>query len=34
MQQSSSIAFALIIGFIVFVTLRGELTKYRAVIGI
>lgn len=34
MQQSSYIAAFLIIGFIVFVTVRGELGKYRAVLGI
>lgn len=34
MQQSSVIAAALIIGFIVFVTARGELPKYLQVFGI
>jgi len=34
MQQSSYIAAFLIIAFIVFVTVRGELSKYRAILGI
>jgi hypothetical protein len=34
MSQSSIIAGALLIGFIVFITIKGELPKYRAVIGI
>lgn len=34
MNQSSSIAAALIVGFIVFITIRGELSKYLAVLGL
>ena len=34
MNQSSWIAVALIVGFIVFVTIKGELQAYRDVIGI
>jgi hypothetical protein len=34
MDQTSIIAAALIVGFIVFITMRGELPKYLAVIGI
>jgi hypothetical protein len=34
MGQSNYIAAFLIIGFIVFITVRGELVQYRAVIGI
>lgn len=34
MSQTSIIAAALIVGFIVFVTTRGELPKYLATIGI
>lgn len=34
MPQTSTIAFALLVGFVVFVTVRGELPKYFAVIGI
>lgn len=34
MNQSSSIAAALVIGFIVFITVRGELKNYLAVIGL
>jgi hypothetical protein len=34
MPQTSTIAFALILGFIVFITVRGELPKYLAVIGL
>jgi hypothetical protein len=33
-DQTSIIAAALIVGFIVFITMRGELPKYLAVIGI
>lgn len=33
-SQSSTIAFYLGIGFVIFITLRGELPKYAAVIGI
>lgn len=34
MSQSSTIAFALIVGFIVFITVRGELPKYLGVLGL
>jgi hypothetical protein len=34
MNQNSIIAFALLVGFIVFVTMRGELSQYLAVIGL
>ncbi len=34
MPQSSTIAFALIVGFIVFITVRGELPKYLGVLGL
>jgi hypothetical protein len=34
MNQSSVIAFGLLVGFIVFVTIRGELPKYAAVVGL
>jgi hypothetical protein len=34
MPQTSTIAFALIIGFIVFITVRGELPTYLGVIGL
>lgn len=34
MSQSSVIAAFLIIGFIVFITMRGELSKYLAVLGL
>lgn len=34
MNQSNVIFAALIIGFIVFITMRGELTAYLKVIGI
>jgi hypothetical protein len=34
MSQTSLIAAGLVIGFVVFVTLRGELPKYLAVLGI
>lgn len=34
MNQSSSIFGALVIGFIVFITVRGELAKYLQVLGI
>ncbi len=34
MSQTSIIAAALLVGFIVFITTRGELPKYRAVVGI
>lgn len=32
--QTSSIAFALIVGFLVFITVRGELPAYLATVGI
>lgn len=34
MSQSSTIAFFLLAGFLVFVTMRGELPKYAAVVGL
>ena len=34
MSQSSIIAFALMVGFIVWITTKGELPKYRAVLGV
>lgn len=34
MDQTSIIAAALIVGFIVFITMRGELKSYLVVIGI
>ena len=34
MNQTSVIFFGLLIGFIVFITLRGELVQYMAVLGI
>lgn len=34
MSQSSIIAFFLLAGFIVFITVRGELPKYLNVLGI
>ena len=34
MSQSSAIAFFLIAGFLVFITMRGELPKYSEVIGL
>lgn len=33
-SQSSTIAFFLIAGFIVYVTMKGELPKYAAIIGL
>jgi hypothetical protein len=33
-SQSSWIAGALLLGFFVFITIRGELPAYRAVIGL
>lgn len=33
-SQSNYIAAFLVIGFVVFITIRGELTSYRAVLGI
>lgn len=34
MNQNSIIAFALLLGFIVFITMRGELQQYLAVVGL
>jgi len=34
MSQSSVIAFFLIAGFIIFITMKGELPKYAALLGI
>jgi hypothetical protein len=34
MDQTSIIAAALIIGFVVYITTKGELPKYLAVIGL
>lgn len=34
MPQTSTIAAALIIGFIVFITVRGELPKYLTILGL
>jgi hypothetical protein len=34
MNQNSIIAFALLVGFVVFVTMRGELQRYLSVIGL
>jgi len=34
MSQNSIIAFALVIGFVVFVTTKGELPSYLQVIGL
>lgn len=34
MVQTSTIAFALIVGFIVFITVRGELPIYLGVVGL
>jgi hypothetical protein len=34
MSQSSTIAFFLLAGFLVFITMRSELPKYAAVVGI
>lgn len=34
MSQSSVIAAFLIIGFVFYITIRGELGKYRGVLGI
>lgn len=33
-SQSTWIAAALLLGFFVFITIRGELPKYRTVIGL
>lgn len=34
MGQTGTIAFALIVGFVVFITVRGELPTYLGVIGL
>jgi hypothetical protein len=34
LSQSSTIAFFLLAGFLIFVTMRGELPSYAAVVGI
>jgi hypothetical protein len=34
MSQSSIIAFGLLIGFIVFITVKGELQSYLATVGL
>lgn len=34
MSQSSIIAFYLLAGFIVYITVKGELSKYAAILGI
>ena len=34
MSQNSIIAFALIVGFVVFITMKGELQSYLTVIGL
>jgi hypothetical protein len=34
LSQSSTIAFFLLIGFIAFVTLRGELVQYAQAVGL
>jgi hypothetical protein len=33
MSQSSTIAFYLIAGFLIFITMKGELPKYAAALG-
>jgi len=33
-SQSSKLAFALLLGFVVYITVKGELPKYLAVVGI
>jgi hypothetical protein len=33
-SQSSTIAFALLLGFGAYITMRGELPKYAAIVGI
>ena len=33
MSQSSSIAFFIMAGFLIFITMKGELPKYAAVVG-
>jgi hypothetical protein len=33
-SQSSTIAFFLLAGFIVFITMKGELPKYAAIVGL
>ena len=34
MSQSSIIAFYMGVGFVVFITMRGQLVKYASVVGI
>lgn len=34
MNQSSTIAFFLLAGFVIYITMKGELPKYAAVLGI
>jgi hypothetical protein len=34
MSQSSIIAAALLVGFIVFITVKGELSSYAAIVGL
>jgi hypothetical protein len=34
MGQSSTIAFYLLAGFLIFITMKGELPRYAAVIGL
>ena len=34
MSQSSTIAFFLLAGFVAFITMRGELPAYAAILGI
>jgi len=34
MNQSSVIAFGLLVGFIVFITVKGELRSYLATVGL
>lgn len=34
MSQSSTIAFYLLAGFLIFITMKGELAKYAATVGL
>lgn len=34
MSQSSAIAFYMLIGFIVFITMKGQLVKYAGIVGL
>jgi len=34
MNQSSIIAFALMVGFLAYITMRGELVDYAGIVGI